>query len=112
MAESTSKHSELRGSQKLLAGLAKNGETPSPREIIEAFKFPASVKIPYWLIRGLPPVYFELEGKLEVPVGDLAKVVERFVALNDSAINLKIFINGTPIPDIAQITVANTLAED
>jgi hypothetical protein len=96
-----------RGSQKLLEGLAKNGETPSPAEVIKAFNLPASAKIPNWLIRGIPPVYLELEGTVEVPVAQVASVVERFVALNDSTINLKIFINGIPIPDLAQIVVAN-----
>jgi hypothetical protein len=104
----TTKHRELRGSQKLLERLAKNGETPAPQEIIEAFKFPASAKIPNWLIRGIPPVYLELEGTVEVPVADLSAVVQRFVALNDSAIGLKILINGIPFPEIAQVIVANT----
>jgi hypothetical protein len=107
MAETT-KHREPRGSQKLLERLAKNGETPTPHEIIEAFKFPASAKIPNWLIRGIPPAYLELEGTVEVPIGDLSALVQRFVALNDSAIGLKILINGIPVPEIAQVTVANT----
>jgi hypothetical protein len=107
----TSPQGDLRGSQKLLAKLAKNGETPSPKEIIQAFKFPASAKIPNWLIRGIPPVYFELEGTVEVPVADLATLVQGLVALNDSAINLKILINGIPVPDIAQVIIANTPGE-
>jgi hypothetical protein len=108
MATEKGKQGEHRGSQKLLERLAKNGETPSPKEIIEAFNFPASAKIPNWLIRGIPPVYLELEGTVEVPIADLSTLVQRFVALNDSAINLKILINGIPIPEIAQVTVANT----
>jgi hypothetical protein len=108
MATEKGKHGEHRGSQKLLERLAKNGETPSPKEIIEAFNFPASAKIPNWLIRGIPPVYLELEGSVEVPIADLSTLVQRIVALNDSAINLKILINGIPIPEIAQVTVANT----
>jgi hypothetical protein len=108
MASQSNKHQAVRGSQKLLEGLAKNGETPSPAEIIKAFNLPATAKIPNWLIRGIPPVYFELEGAVEVPIAEVATVVERFVALNDSAITLKILINGIPIPDLAQIIVANT----
>jgi hypothetical protein len=103
----TSKHKESRGSQKLLERLAKNGETPAPKEIIEAFKFPASAKIPSWLTRGIPPAYLEFEGTVEVPVGDLSALVQRIVALNDSTIGLKILINGIPIPDIAQVVLAN-----
>ena len=108
MAAEKGKHGEQRGSQKLLERLAKNAETPSPKDIIEAFNFPASAKIPNWLIRGIPPVYLEFEGTVEVPIADLSAVVQSFVALNDSAIGLKILINGIPIPDIAQVTAANT----
>jgi hypothetical protein len=102
----------VRGSQKLLERLARNGDVPNVEEIKKALQLPAAVKIPNWLIRGLPPVYLELEGTLEVPIAQVNEVVGRFVALNDSAINLKIFINGTPIPDIAQIVVRNTPGEE
>ena len=107
----TSTQGELRGSQKLLAKLPKNGEIPSPKEIIEAFKFPASTKIPYWLIRGIPPAYFDWQAKLEVPIADIGTVVQRLVALNDSTISLKILINGIPFPDVAQIVIGNTEEE-
>lgn len=102
----------VRGSQKLLEHLARNGDVPNVEEIKKALQLPATVKIPNWLIRGLPPVYLELEGTVEVPIAQVNEVVGRFVALNDSAINLKIFINGTPIPDIAQIVVRNTPGEE
>ncbi len=88
--------------------MRRTGRPLAPHEIIEAFKFPASAKIPNWLTRGTPPAYLELEGTVEVPVGDLAALVQRFVALNDSTIGLKILINGIPIPEIAQVFVANT----
>jgi hypothetical protein len=97
----------LRGSQKLLEKLARNGETPAPEDIIREFNLPASVKIPNWLIRGIPPIYLELEGTLEVPIVEVAAVVERFVALNDSAITLNILINGVPRVDAAQVIVSN-----
>jgi hypothetical protein len=45
---------------------------------------------------------------VEVPIADLSTLVQRFVALNDSTINLNILINGIPIPEIAQVTVSNT----
>jgi hypothetical protein len=46
MATDKGKHAEQRGSQKLLERLAKNAETPSPKEIIEAFNFPGIRKNP------------------------------------------------------------------
>jgi hypothetical protein len=110
---STPQHSgELRGSQKLLAKLPKNEEQISPREIIEAFKLPASAKIPFWLNKGTPAHYLTMEGVVEVPVSDLSAVVEKFVALNDSAIGLKILTNGIPIPDIAQVIVTNIRVQE
>jgi hypothetical protein len=102
---------ELRGSQKLLQSLAKNGDVPSVQEITRALNLPAGAKIPNWLIRGIPPAYLHLEGTIEVPIAHLAEVVDRFIKLNDSAINLKILINGIPVPDIAQVVVQNTLGE-
>jgi hypothetical protein len=96
----------------LLAKLAKNGETPSTEEIKKVFNLPASVKIPSWLNRGIPPAYFTLNGTVEAPVADVAAVVDKFVSLNDSAISLKIFINGIPIPDWAQIIVSNVPGEE
>jgi len=112
MAAEKSKHGELRGSQKILERLAKNGEVPSPAAIVEAFKFPASAKIPYWLIRGIPPAYFDWKAKLEVPISDIGSVIQSLTALNDSTINLKILINGIPYPDVAEIVIANTEGED
>jgi hypothetical protein len=99
---------EVRGSQKLLQNLAKNGDVPSAEEITKALHLPATAKIPSWLIRGIPPVYLHLDGTIDVPVAHLAEVVDRFVKLNDSTINLKILINGIPFPDIARVIVRNT----
>jgi hypothetical protein len=103
---------DVRGSQKLLEKLAKNSEVPSIDDITKALSLPASAKIPNWLIRGIPPAYLDLEGKIEVPIADLSAVVEQFVALNDSAINLRILINGIPYPEIAQVTVRNSPGEE
>lgn len=102
---------ELRGSQKLLANLAKNGEMPSVDEITKALSLPGNAKLPNWLVRGTPPAYLTLEGTVEVPITHLGSVVESFVKLNDSAINLKILINGTPLPDVAHVIVRNTPGE-
>jgi hypothetical protein len=105
---------ELRGSQKLLANMAKNGEVPSLDEIKKALALPPSfeLKVPNWLIRGTPPAYLELDASLEVPVKNLSDVVNRLVQLNDSTISLKILINGIPFPEIANIQVRNTPGEE
>jgi len=102
---------DLRGSQKLLQNLSKNGEAPSIDAIRKAFDLPAAVRIPDWHTRGIPPSYLVMEGRLEVPVAQLGAVVDRFVKLNDSSINFKILINGIPIPDIAQVVVRNIPGE-
>lgn len=101
----------VRGSQKLLEHLARNGDVPNVEEIKKALQLPATAKIPNWLIRGIPPVYLELEATIEVPIAHLNDVVGRFVALSDSTINLNILTHGIPVPDIAQIVVRNTPGE-
>jgi len=101
-------HQAVRGSQKLLEKLAKNGGMPSPQDIIKTFNLPPSVKIPNWLIRGIPPAYLTLEGTIQTPLSEVGAVVERFAHLNDSAINLKVFIRGIPVPDWAQVVVSNS----
>jgi hypothetical protein len=52
-----------------------------------------------------------METTLQTPVSQLGAVVDRLVKLNDSAINLKVLINGIPFPDIAQVIVRNTPGE-
>jgi hypothetical protein len=109
-----SEDQEQRGSQKLLAHLAKNGQVPSLEEIKKALALPADPKlrIPNWLIRGIPPAYLEVVGTLECSVDKVADVVSRFVKLNDSTISLKVLINGIPFPDVAQIVVRNVPGEE
>jgi hypothetical protein len=103
----------LRGSQKLLQGLAKNGEEPSLEAIKKALALPGNIdlRVPNWLIRGIPPAYLELDATLQVPITGLSEVVNRFVQLNDSTVGLKILINGIPVPDLATIQVTNTPGE-
>jgi hypothetical protein len=110
MSTNPPEHRQPRGSQKLLEGLAKNGETPSIEEIKKALGVGsiAQLRIPNWLIRGIPPAYLELEATLEVPIAHLNDVVNRFVQLQDSTINLNILINGIPVPDVATLVVRNT----
>ena len=100
----------VRGSQKLLQNLAKNGDAPSIEEIKKALALPPNIeyKIPNWLIRGIPPAYLQLDGTIQVSPAHLADVVNHFVRLNDSTINLNILINGIPIPDIVNIRIQNT----
>lgn len=113
MATSTAGQRELRGSQKLLEHLAKNGEVPSIEDIKKALALPGSIelRVPNWLIRGIPPVYLELDATIQVPIAHLNDLVARFVKLNDSAINMKILINGIPYPDIATVQVRNVPGE-
>jgi hypothetical protein len=110
---STPSKPELRGSQKMLEHLAKNGAVPSLEEIKKALALPAStgVVVLNHLIRGLPPAYLELNATLQVPIAHLSDVVNRFVQLNDSTINMRILINGVPFPDLANIEIRNTPGE-
>jgi hypothetical protein len=99
---------QLRGSQKLLEGLAKNQDAPSIEEIRKAIALPVDYKVLNWLIRGTPPAYLEWETTLQVSTANLATVVNHFVGLNDSTIGLRILINGIPIPEIANVTITNS----
>jgi len=101
---------QVRGSQKLLEGLSKNGEVPSIDQIKKALGFDAiaGLQIPDWLTKGTPQSFLELNATIQVPIAQLNQVVNRFVQLNDSAINFKILINGIPVPDIATVIVRNT----
>jgi hypothetical protein len=109
----SAKPSELRGSQKLIEHLTKNGAVPSLDEIKKALSLPASVelKVPNWLIRGIPPAYLELNATIQVPIAHVDAVVKRFIALNDSTIGMNILINGIPFPDLGTIIVQNTPGE-
>jgi hypothetical protein len=113
MSASSAKPTELRGSQKLVENLTKNGAVPSLEEIKKALSIPASVdlKVPNWLIRGIPPAYLELNATIQVPVSHISTVVNRFIALNDSTIGMIILINGIPFPDLGTIIVQNTPGE-
>jgi hypothetical protein len=110
MSSNVSAHREMRGSQKLLEGLAKNGDVPSLDQIKKTLGFDsiAELRVPNWLTKGIPPNYLELDATIEVPIGQLNHVVNRFVQLNDSTINFVILINGIPFPEIARVTVRNT----
>ena len=108
---STTKAHEPRGSQKMLEQLSKNGKAPSSEEVIKALQLPAGAKVPNWHIRGIPPAVLHVEGTVETPVSQLGAVVDSLMKLNDSAINLKVLVNGIPFPEIAQVIVRNTPGE-
>ena len=101
---------ELRGSQKLLESLSKNGEVPNLEEIKRALALPANLQleVPNWMVRGVPPAYLQLDATLRVPLSQLSQVIERVVKMNDSTVNMNILINGIPYPEIAQIQIRNT----
>jgi hypothetical protein len=100
----------IRGSQKLLQGLAKNADVPSVEDIKKALGFTPNleVKVAQWLTRGIPPAYLELDATFEVAPTNLAEVVDRIVRLNDSALGLQINTHGIPVPELAQVRVFNT----
>jgi hypothetical protein len=104
---------ETRGSQKLLEKLSVHGHVPSLDEIKKALNLAPGVelKVPNWLIRGIPPVYMEFDATFQVPLDHASAVLNGFIGLNDSNINLHIFINGIPVPDLATIVVKNTPGE-
>lgn len=96
----------MRGSEKLLAQLAKKGAAVTAEDVKAAVSIPANsdYKLLRWLIRGIPPVYFELEAALQVKPQQLGDVVNHFAA-NASIRNINILINGIPVPDWAQVNV-------
>jgi hypothetical protein len=109
MATSQSSQRQLRGSQKMLEHLSRNGDAPSIDEIKKAVALPSSVdyKVLNWLIRGIPPAYLELDATLQISTAHLGDLVNQFVKLNDSAIGLEILINGIPFPEIANVRIRN-----
>ncbi len=104
---------ETRGSQKLLQKLSGQGHVPALEEIKKALSLAPGVelKVSNWLIRGIPPVYMELDATFQVPLNHASAVLNGLIGLKDSNINLHIFINGIPVPDIATIVVKNTPGE-
>jgi hypothetical protein len=99
-----------RGSQKLLLGLARNGEMPSAEEITEALGLQSveGLLVQNWLTRGIPPIYLEFDATFQVPVAGLNDVMNSFLQLNDSSIFFKIFPRGIPpVVEYATVNVSN-----
>jgi hypothetical protein len=113
MSKTSDRPTEARGSQKLLEKLSQHGGVPPIEEIKKALSLAPNVelKVPNWLIRGIPPVYMEFNATLRVPIEQTSALVHGLVGLHDSNINFHVFINGIPIPDIATIVVQNTPRE-
>ncbi len=104
----------VRGSQKLLENLPRNGEMPTVDEIKKALAFPATINytILNWLTRGIPPAYLELDATLQCPANQLGELVNQCVRLNDSTLNLNILINGIPTVDFCTVRICNTEGEE
>lgn len=100
-----------RGSQKLLAELIKKGTAATPDEVKAAVAVPsaAELKLLRWLIRGLPPIYYEVETVFETQAKQLSSIVNSLAA-NAGIRQINILTNGLPAFDTAQITavVAHT----
>jgi hypothetical protein len=100
-----------RGSQKLLLGLARNGEMPSAVEITEALGLRSveGLLVQNWLTRGIPPVYLEFDATFQVPIEGLNQLMNSFLQLNDSSILFNVHIRGIPpVVDFATVKVSNT----
>lgn len=97
---------QARGSHKLVAHLAKKGHAATHEDVKAAVALPAAAeyKVLRWLIRGIPPIYFELETILQVTPQQVGEVVNHLAA-NSAIRDINILINGIPFPDIAQIKV-------
>jgi hypothetical protein len=97
---------QARGSHKLVAQLAKKGAAATHEDVKAAVALAASseYKLLRWLIRGIPPVYLELETVFEVKPQQLGDLVNHFAA-NASIRDINILINGIPNPDVAQVNV-------
>src|SRR5262250_2124028 len=97
---------QARGSEKLLAQLAKKGAAATLDDVKAAVSLPATsdYKLLRWLIRGIPPVYFEVETAFQVTPQQIVDFVRHFAA-HPGIRDIDILINGIPKPDIAQVNV-------
>jgi len=97
---------QARGSHKLVAQLAKKGAAATHEDVKAAVALPTAsdYKVLRWLIRGIPPIYLELETVFSVKPQQLGDLVNHFAA-NSAIRDINILINGIPFPDIAQVNV-------
>lgn len=95
-----------RGSEKLLAELIKKGAAATHEEVKAAVALPAGTdyKLLRWLIRGIPPIYFEVETTFQLTPQELGQAVNTFAG-NAAVRGINILINGIPNPDVAELVV-------
>jgi hypothetical protein len=95
-----------RGSQKLLAELAKKGPSATVEDVKAAVALPFDYdyKLLRWLMRGTPPIYFEVETTLQVAPQQLGEAINHLAA-NPSVRDINVLIYGIPKPDIANVGV-------
>ena len=95
-----------RGSKKLLEQFRTKSGTVNPEDVKAAVAAPSGseLKLLNWHVRGIPPVYWEVEAAFQAKPEQLGQAVSHFAA-NASIRNIEILINGIPKPDIAQLTV-------
>jgi len=96
--------SPARGSHKLLSELIKKGAAATAEEVKAAVSVPAAaeLKLLNWLIRGLPPIYYEVETVFQAQPAQVSAAVNGFLS-NASIRNVNILINGLPAFDSAVI---------
>src|SRR5262245_30259962 len=101
-----SQEGQARGSEKLLAQLARKGTAATPEEVKAAVALPATsdYKLLRWLIRGIPPFYLELETAFQMKPQQLGDAINHFTATAGIR-GINILINGIPKPDIAEVNV-------
>jgi hypothetical protein len=97
---------QARGSEKLLANLAKKGAAATVEDVKAAVSLPpaADYKLLRWMIRGIPAYYLELETEFQMKPAQLGDFVNHFAA-QAGIRDVNILINGIPRPDIAQVNV-------
>jgi hypothetical protein len=97
---------QARGSEKLFANLAKKGTAATVEDVKAAVSLPATAdyKLMRWLIRGIPPVYYEVETLFQVKPAQLGEFVNHFAA-QAGIRGVNILTNGIPVFDVAEVNV-------
>ena len=97
---------QKRGSEKLLAQLAKKGAAATNDDVKAAVSLPSTsdYRVLRWLIRGVPAYYLELETVFQVKPLQLGELVNHLAA-QPGIRDVNILINGIPKPDIAEVNV-------
>lgn len=93
-----------RGSQKLLSELIQKGSAATPEEVRAAVSVPAAadLKLLRWLIRGIPPIYYEVETTFESSPAQLPAAINGLLS-NAGIHEVHLFPYGIPVIDRAVI---------